>query len=231
MTTPSEQVQSVLREASILIAADKKIEAIKLLRERFGLGLKEAKDMADGLARGRSTEFQVTFQPTAPLEADREEDVRRLMAVGNKIEAIKLVRQQTGLGLKEAKDLVEAMAAGQPVFLPTPAAATPAAVTPSAPLSEADAWAEIDRLARSGNKIEAIKRHRQAFNTGLVEAKDAVEARLASAYPQAARPPQIEEPQSIAQRLGVPGMLVMAGLAVVVLAVCAFLASALLSAM
>ena len=34
-------------------------------------------------------------------------EVRKLMAAGEKIEAIKLVRQRTGLGLKEAKDYVE----------------------------------------------------------------------------------------------------------------------------
>ena len=33
--------------------------------------------------------------------------VRAALAGGNKIEAIKLVRERTGLGLKEAKDLVE----------------------------------------------------------------------------------------------------------------------------
>lgn len=34
-------------------------------------------------------------------------EVRKLMAAGEKLEAIKLVRQRTGLGLKEAKDYVE----------------------------------------------------------------------------------------------------------------------------
>ena len=34
-------------------------------------------------------------------------EVRAALAAGNKIMAIKLVRERTGLGLKEAKDLVE----------------------------------------------------------------------------------------------------------------------------
>lgn len=38
---------------------------------------------------------------------DADAEVRALMAAGQKIEAIKLVRQRTGLGLKEAKDYVE----------------------------------------------------------------------------------------------------------------------------
>ena len=36
-------------EVSALIAQDKKIEAIKLYRERTGLGLKEAKDAIDAM--------------------------------------------------------------------------------------------------------------------------------------------------------------------------------------
>jgi ribosomal protein L7/L12 len=46
----------------------------------------------------------------APGVAD---EVRTLLARGAKIEAIKTVRETTGLGLKEAKDLVEAIEAGQ----------------------------------------------------------------------------------------------------------------------
>ncbi len=38
---------------------------------------------------------------------DWEAEARDMMAAGNKIMAIKLVRESTGLGLKEAKDLVE----------------------------------------------------------------------------------------------------------------------------
>ena len=41
--------------------------------------------------------------------SDADAEVRALMAAGKKIEAIKLVRQRTGLGLKEAKDYVERM--------------------------------------------------------------------------------------------------------------------------
>jgi hypothetical protein len=43
-------------------------------------------------------------QPPASLPADVLDALRR----GNKIEAIKRMRDQTGLGLKEAKDAVEA---------------------------------------------------------------------------------------------------------------------------
>jgi ribosomal protein L7/L12 len=41
--------------------------------------------------------------------AEIEAQARALLADGNKIEAIKLVREATGLGLKEAKDFVEGL--------------------------------------------------------------------------------------------------------------------------
>lgn len=47
----------------------------------------------------------------AALRNDAE--VRRLVAAGQHIEAIKLVRSETGLGLKEAKDLCDAMRDGR----------------------------------------------------------------------------------------------------------------------
>jgi ribosomal protein L7/L12 len=80
------------------------IEAIKLLRAR-GLGLAEAKAYIDAHVRGFAT-------PTAAERATRAlpPDAARALARGDKIEAIKLVRAETGLGLKEAKEWVDAQA-------------------------------------------------------------------------------------------------------------------------
>jgi ribosomal protein L7/L12 len=41
------------------------------------------------------------------LEALASAEVRAALVGGNKLEAIKLIRERTGLGLKEAKELVE----------------------------------------------------------------------------------------------------------------------------
>jgi metallo-beta-lactamase class B len=51
------------------------------------------------------------------------DEIRRLLQDGHKIEAIKRVRQQTGAGLKDAKDYVEAVSRGEnpPQPLPAPA--------------------------------------------------------------------------------------------------------------
>ena len=44
-----------------------------------------------------------------PRPSPAEEEVRALLRGRRKIEAIKVVRQHTGLGLKEAKDRVDAL--------------------------------------------------------------------------------------------------------------------------
>jgi ribosomal protein L7/L12 len=83
------------------------IEAIRALRGRTGLGLKEAK------AALESGEYSVAVSP--PMHgAALPPAVLSAMARGDKIEAIKLTREATGLGLKEAKDAVEAAATGAP---------------------------------------------------------------------------------------------------------------------
>ena len=50
-----------------------------------------------------------TAAPIAELPAEVEAEVRALLAAGNKIQAIKRVREVTHLGLAEAKGLVERM--------------------------------------------------------------------------------------------------------------------------
>ena len=47
--------------------------------------------------------------PVATLSPEVEAQVRTLVAGGRKIEAIKLTRNATHLGLKESKDLVESL--------------------------------------------------------------------------------------------------------------------------
>jgi ribosomal protein L7/L12 len=93
------QVQSALRAGSA-------IEAIKLLRDATGLSLKEAKDRIDAEARQGNTTAQATQYPQMPGSLPFE--VVRAMQAGNKIDAIRLLREQTGMGLKEAKEAVEA---------------------------------------------------------------------------------------------------------------------------
>jgi len=103
-----------------------------------------------------------------PLQAVRDEVAR-----GNKIEAIRLYREATGVGLKEAKDAVEAMEDGKTVI------GSAATLISTGPLlafgNSAEAMDAIKAELRAGRKIEAIKIYREYFNVGLAEAKTAVE--------------------------------------------------------
>ena len=79
----------------------RKIEAIKQLREAEGLGLKEAKDIIDQYEGKTPREFSgVLSDPASVAEA---------LQGGHKILAIKRLREQTGMGLKEAKEAIESM--------------------------------------------------------------------------------------------------------------------------
>ncbi|HYM87038.1 MAG TPA: ribosomal protein L7/L12 [Pseudoxanthomonas sp.] len=91
------------------LAKGNRIEAIKLVREaNHGVDLRGAMEAVDAHASGRQS-FPVDHAPpmtatignTLPLEA------MAALSRGQLIEAIKIVREKTGLGLKESKDMVE----------------------------------------------------------------------------------------------------------------------------
>jgi ribosomal protein L7/L12 len=91
-------------------------------------------------------------------------DIATWLRQGRKIEAIKLYRAQTGVGLAEAKAAVEAMERGAPLP-PGPDAPAPEGI-------DGRLW----ELLKKGQKIEAIKLYRDETGVGLAEAKAAVEA-------------------------------------------------------
>ena len=73
-------------------------ELIKTLEDKWGV---KAAPVAVAAAAGPAA-------AAAPVEAQTEFTVELKEAGANKINVIKVVREITGLGLKEAKDLVEA---------------------------------------------------------------------------------------------------------------------------
>lgn len=84
---------------------------------------------------------------------------------GDVIGAIKILREATGLGLKEAKDAIDAYALGGRV--PNRAEGSPIPLNALASLHQ-------------GQFVEAIKHTREATGLGLKEAKEAVEGYLAN---------------------------------------------------
>jgi ribosomal protein L7/L12 len=121
-----------------------------------------------------------TTPPATP--ADVEAEILALLRNGNKIEAIKRLREATGLGLKEAKDAIDALEAanaGSPAGVYTNVGRLledrPNAVRASVP-APAEVDSHIQSLLRSGQKIEAVKLYREVTGLGLKEAKDHVDA-------------------------------------------------------
>lgn len=108
-----------------------RIDAIKTYREATGVDLATAKEAVDKMLAQNSAPVRSTWdntswdnsQPFTPqtfsppeyqgfnpsrLNPSLSQEARQLVQAKQKIQAIKLVREQTGLGLKDAKDLVEA---------------------------------------------------------------------------------------------------------------------------
>ena len=93
-----EDVIQYLEKLTLLELKD----LVKELEDRFGV---TAQPMA---MAGVGMSAQPQSAPTQAVEEEKTEFDAVLSAVGdNKIQVIKVVRELTGLGLKEAKDLVE----------------------------------------------------------------------------------------------------------------------------
>jgi len=94
-----------------LLAAGRKIDAVRLYRERYGGGLKEGKDAIDAID-AEWTGALGTTTPIAPAPDPTDDNsIDALLREGKKINAIKLYRRTHGVGLKEAKEIVDARAA------------------------------------------------------------------------------------------------------------------------
>ena len=102
-------------------------DLVKAIEEKFGVS---AAAMAAPAAGGGGA-------AAAAVEEKTEFNVMLMEAGANKVSAIKAVREITGLGLKEAKDLVEA---------------APKAVKEG--LAKADAEAAKKKLEDAGAKVE-----------------------------------------------------------------------------
>ena len=91
MNDKSTQILEIVKGLTILELAD----LVKALEEEFGVS---AAPVAVAAAPGAAA---------APVEEKTEFDVVLKAAGASKLNVIKVVRELTGLGLKDAKDLVE----------------------------------------------------------------------------------------------------------------------------
>lgn len=123
MALTNEEILDAIASKTVLEIS----ELIKMMEEKFGVSAAAAAVAvaAPGAAAG-----------AAPAEEKTEFDVVLESAGSNKIAVIKAVRELTGLGLKEAKDLVEG---------------APKAVKEGLP--KADAEAAAKKLEEAGAKV------------------------------------------------------------------------------
>lgn len=104
-----------MREVQEALERGEIIEAVRLAREATGLDLASSKALVDALRQNPmgsmgGAQVQTTVQVAQKtLGGEDVQQVVSLIRSGKKIEAIKLVRESTGLGLKEAKDVVDGM--------------------------------------------------------------------------------------------------------------------------
>lgn len=122
MALTNEEILDAIASKTVLEIS----ELIKMMEEKFGVTATAAVAVA-GPAAGAAA---------APAEEKSEFDVVLAEVGSNKIAVIKVVREVTGLGLKEAKDLVEG---------------APKAVKEGLP--KADAEAAAKKLEEAGAKV------------------------------------------------------------------------------
>ena len=90
-----------------LMAQGHKVEAIKRVRKLTGIGLKKAKEYVEALPDAPSLSTLSSNTLSLIHNRELEAEVRHLLATGKKIEAIRRVREVTGLGLLDAKNYLE----------------------------------------------------------------------------------------------------------------------------
>ena len=98
----TDKIQSIVdqvKELTLLEAS----QLVKAMEETFGVSAAAAAVAAPAAGAGAGG-----GEAAAPAEEKTEFDVILQSVGGNKINVIKVVREVTALGLKEAKDLVEA---------------------------------------------------------------------------------------------------------------------------
>jgi ribosomal protein L7/L12 len=100
--------------------AGQKIEAIKAYKEITGMGLRESKEFIDDLEAQLRRDYPDFPQNLASAPRPHrpsmgnipEEDAKKMtdfIFAGQKIAAIKMYKEATGLGLKESKDVIDAL--------------------------------------------------------------------------------------------------------------------------
>ena len=116
------------------------------------------------------------FEVDVPRLSLPESAARRLQS-GDKIGAVRAYREETCSSIMEAKAAIEG---GGHAVAPGIEQKLDLLLNKIGLTYHDDGMEQVVAIARSGNKIQAIKRHREMTGSGLAEAKAAVEGLLAN---------------------------------------------------
>ncbi|QXZ10826.1 hypothetical protein KUF54_06375 [Comamonas sp. Y33R10-2] len=143
--------QAIPAEIMSVWNSGNKVLAIKLLRDQTGLGLAETKHLLESAdAAGLPIEMPLQMhraEPSITEPSPTELRIHAAIAAGSKLEAVKLLKEATGLGLAQAKERIDDAMQGQPLDLkPAQPSSTQASASP---YEVATAPGEVPR-SRSG---------------------------------------------------------------------------------
>jgi ribosomal protein L7/L12/DNA-binding beta-propeller fold protein YncE len=162
-----------IQEISRLAHQGEKIEAIKLYREVFDVGLKEAKDAIELLEKGEPV--TVVHTQTAPLDVEQFSlELQQLLEEGDKIEAIKRYRQTYQAGLKDSKEAVESFEKTGHLPLSSDSGGELLTTGLAQTIRQANTMIEIVQLVQTGQEDAAIQLYQRAFGASFQEAQQAI---------------------------------------------------------
>lgn len=119
------QKHNILAKVQEFLSKGEEINAIKLVKDTTGFGLKESKDIVDGLLKGdfinkitNTHEGHNSFENSS--DTNIEEQVKHLLQQNRKLDAIKLMYDSGKMNLKDSKNFVENIERKNNLFKPNP---------------------------------------------------------------------------------------------------------------
>jgi len=181
-------MEKLIYDCQILIQQNRTLEAQSLAFQHFG-NLSQAKEFIESLQKpANNTPNETSEENTQPQIALFEEIIRQIES-NTKLNAIKHLKDATGLGLKDAKDLVELIEANisskdvlanilnQHFNIKLPdATVREGASTQKNPFGTSVPLKTLLDLLHKKQKIEAVKLVKETDGFGLKESKDIVDA-------------------------------------------------------
>jgi len=106
----AELTEAHIKEITDTLQRGDKIGAIKLYRSYVGVDLKTAKEAVEAIQRQPNAHGLIPGSApdaTAAFSEDEAHDLTEAILAGRKIDAIKLYRARSGIGLKESKTVID----------------------------------------------------------------------------------------------------------------------------